>query len=75
MLEQNFVGVEVDYVKSYMQMHSGDGMTFRDDDNGISYTAFGPGSTVFVVDNGCAIKRRAHRTNALQKFAGRSSFW
>ena len=49
-LQPNFIGAEADYVTSYMQMHSSFGMAFRDDDNTINHTAFGPGSTVFVFD-------------------------
>ena len=50
MLQPNFVGAEADYVRNYMQIHSGVGTTFRYTDNAISYTAFGQGSTVFVFD-------------------------
>ena len=47
-LQLNFIGPEANYVRSYMQIHSGVGMAFHDDDNAIIYTAFGQGSTVFI---------------------------
>ena len=47
-LQSNFVRPEA--MRSYMQMHSGVGMAFRDEDNAKSYIAFGQGSTVFMFD-------------------------
>ena len=44
--QPNFAGNKVDYTGSYMQMDSSVGMAFRNDDNAISYTAFGQGLTV-----------------------------
>ena len=49
-LQPNLIEPEADYMRSYMQMHSCVGTAFRDDDNAISYTPLGQGSTVFVFD-------------------------
>jgi hypothetical protein len=39
-----------DYVRSYMQLQSGVGTAFCDEDCSLSYYAFGHGSTVFAFD-------------------------
>ena len=39
-----------DYVRAFMQLQSGIGNAFRDEDNSISYFDFGHGSTVFAFD-------------------------
>ena len=44
-LQPNFAGNEADYVRSYIQMYSGVGTAFRNNDNAISYTPFSQEST------------------------------
>ena len=43
-------GEHPDYVRTFMQMQSGVGTAFHDEDSSISYYAFGHGSTVFAFD-------------------------
>ena len=43
-------GEHTDYVRTFMQMQSAVGKSFRDEDSSISFYAFGHGSTVFVFD-------------------------
>ena len=43
-------GVNSDYVRTFMQMQSAVGKSFRDEDSSISFYAFGHGSTVFAFD-------------------------
>ena len=49
-LQPSFGGNNTDYVRTYMQMQSGVGTAFRDENCSISYNAFERGSTVFVFD-------------------------
>ena len=43
-------GDTLDYARTFMQMQSAVGSAFRDNDCGLTYKAFGSGSTVFVFD-------------------------
>ena len=43
-----FIGDEVDYVREYLQMYSGVGKSFKDEDVGVSYADFPRGNTIFV---------------------------
>ena len=43
-----FDGNGVDYVREYLQMYSGVGESFEDEDVGISYADFPGGNTIFV---------------------------
>ena len=49
-LQPNFVENDVDYLRTYMQMHSSFGTQFDNAENAISYRAFREESTVFVFD-------------------------
>ena len=43
-----FDGEDVDHVRTYMQMHSGTGKSFKDEYTGVNYTDLLRGDTVFV---------------------------
>ena len=47
-LQLNFIGINTDYVRSYMRKHSGVAIAFRNEDSTISYSDFGHRSMVFV---------------------------
>jgi hypothetical protein len=53
-------GNQTDYVRTFMQMHSGIGTAFRDADCSISLYAFGHGSTVFLFDLTADLSNEEH---------------
>ena len=47
-LTATFIGDNLDYMHTYMQMYSGTGKSFKDENRCVSYTDFPRGNTVFV---------------------------
>ena len=48
MLTYTFVINDLNYVRTYMQMFSGFGKSFKDKDNGINYADFPWGNNIFA---------------------------